>query len=122
MFKGTIYRTEQKSNLLRNAMEINGKNPLTAINAGVQRLDLQQPATRTQRPGDDSPQLEPDRIELSVRSREIRNLDELIRSAPDVREARVEQIRSAIENGTYNVKAEKIAEKILGGNLIDEIF
>jgi negative regulator of flagellin synthesis FlgM len=103
-------------------MEINGKNPLTAVSAGVQRLDLQQPTQRAQRPGEDSPQLGSDRIELSVRSREINHLDELIRSTPDVREAKVEQIRSAIENGTYNVKAEKIAEKILGGNLIDEIF
>ena len=103
-------------------MEINGKNPLTAVHGGVQRLDLQQPAQRVQRPGDDYPQLGSDRIELSVRSREINHLDELIRSTPDVREARVEQIRSAIENGTYNVKAEKIAEKILGGNLIDEVF
>jgi negative regulator of flagellin synthesis FlgM len=103
-------------------MEINGKNPLTAVNGGVQRLDLQQPAQRAQRPGEDYPQLGSDRIELSVRSREINHLDELIRSTPDVREARVEQIRSAIENGTYNVKAEKIAEKILGGNLIDEVF
>jgi negative regulator of flagellin synthesis FlgM len=103
-------------------MEINGKNPLAALNPVVQRLDLQQPAQRPQRPGEDSPQLESDRIELSVRSREIQNMDSLIRSAPDVREAKVEQIRSAIENGTYNVKAEKIAEKILGGNLLDDIF
>ncbi len=103
-------------------MEINGKSPLTAVNSGVQRLDLQQSAQRTQRPGDEYQKLGSDRIELSVRSREIQNLDSLIRSTPDVREAKVEQIRSAIENGTYNVKAEKIAEKILGGNLIDEIF
>jgi len=103
-------------------MEIDGKNPLNALSPSVQRLDLQQPAPRVQKPGDEKPQLSSDRIELSVRSREIQHLDELIRSTPDVREAKVEQIRSAVESGTYNVKAEKIADKILNGNLIDEIY
>jgi negative regulator of flagellin synthesis FlgM len=104
-------------------MEINGKNPLTVLNANVQRLDLQQ--TQSAKPVKTADELKPagsDSIELSIRGREIQQMDELIRSVPDVREAKVEQIRSAIENGTYNVKAEKIAEKILGGNIIDEIF
>ena len=103
-------------------MEINGKNPLTLLNPNVQRLDVGQQVSRAPKPGDEAPRLGSDRIELSVRSREIRHLDELIQSTPDVREFKVEQIRSAIESGTYNVKAEKIADKILGGNLVDEIF
>ncbi len=103
-------------------MEINGKNPLIPLNPGVQRLDTQQSAARAQKPTNGDAKVGSDRIELSIRSREIQQLDELIRSAPDVREAKVEQIRSAIENGTYNVKAEMIADRILGGNLIDEVF
>jgi anti-sigma28 factor (negative regulator of flagellin synthesis) len=46
----------------------------------------------------------------------------LIQSVPDVREWKIEQLRGEIESGTYNVKAEKIAEKIITGNLLDEIF
>jgi negative regulator of flagellin synthesis FlgM len=65
---------------------------------------------------------ESDRVEISIRSREFQRLDELIQSIPDIREARVEQIRQAIENGTYNVRAEQVAERILGGALIDETF
>ena len=65
---------------------------------------------------------ESDRIELSVRGREIQQLDQLIQSAPDIRQDKVDAIRSAIEAGTYNVKAEKIADKIIGGGLIDSIF
>jgi negative regulator of flagellin synthesis FlgM len=104
-------------------MEISGKNPLIALNAGISRLDAaHQQNARAQKSGEEETRLGTDRIELSVRSREIQHLDELIRSAPDVREARVEQVRKEIESGTYNVKAERIADKILGGNLIDEIF
>ncbi len=103
-------------------MEINGKNPLTVLTPNVQRLDMQQQPPRVSKSSDESAKVGSDRIELSVRSREIQHIDELIRSTPDIREEKVEQIRSAIETGTYNVKAEKIADKILGGNLIDEIF
>ncbi len=101
-------------------MEINGKNPLISLNNNVQRLGISQQSERAQKRGGEHS--DSDRLELSVRSREISHLDELIRSTPDVRENRIEQVRREIESGTYNVKAEKIAEKIIGGNLLDEIF
>jgi negative regulator of flagellin synthesis FlgM len=100
-------------------MEINGTNPLAGIHK-MQRIDSPQQPERTRKDGEIQP--DSDRLELSVQSREISHLDELIRSAPDVRESRVEEVRRAIESGTYNVKAEKIAEKIIGGDLLDEIF
>jgi len=103
-------------------MEINSKNALAGLNASVQRIDVQQHAQRSQKAGEESPAPSSDRIELSVQGREIQHLNELIRSTPDIREAKVEQIRNAVESGTYNVKAEKIADKILGGNMIDQIL
>lgn len=101
-------------------MEINGTNPLIGLTKNVQRLDSAQLPERTQAGGAGQP--DSDRLELSVRSREISHLEELIRSTPDIRESKVEQVRRDIENGTYNIKAEKIAEKIIGGNLLDEVF
>jgi negative regulator of flagellin synthesis FlgM len=101
-------------------MEINGTNPLIGLNKNVQRLDSPQPSERTQATG--GGRSDSDRLELSVRSREIAHLEDLIRSTPDIRESRVDQVRSEIESGTYNIKAEKIAEKIIGGNLLDEVF
>ena len=104
-------------------MVIDGKDPLAGLNPSVQRLDIsQQQSPQPRDAGEKSTNSDLDRIELSVRSREIQHLDKLIESTPDVREARVEQIRSAVINGTYNVKAEKIAEKLIGGKIIDEVF
>ena len=103
-------------------MEINGSKPLVGLNASLQNLDLQKQNQRSPKTGEENSTSDRDRIELSVRGREIQHLDNLILSTPDVREAKVEQVRSAIENGTYNVKAEKIADKILGGSLIDQIL
>jgi negative regulator of flagellin synthesis FlgM len=101
-------------------MEINGTNPLVVSKNNVQRLEVSQQSERTQKSSGE--QSDSDRLELSARSREISHLNELIQSTPDIREEKVEQIRRELESGTYNVKAEKIAEKIIGGNLLDEIF
>jgi negative regulator of flagellin synthesis FlgM len=101
-------------------MEINGTNPLIVLNNKVQRLETSQPSERALKGGVEHP--DSDRLEISARSREISHLNELIQSTPDVREEKVEQIRRELEGGTYNVQAEKIAEKIIGGNLLDEVF
>jgi flagellar biosynthesis anti-sigma factor FlgM len=57
-----------------------------------------------------------DQFELSVRSRELSHVNELIQSTPDIREDKVEKARREIEDGTYTVKADKIAEKILASD------
>lgn len=49
-------------------------------------------------------------------------LNDLVRSAQDVRESKIEQIQKDILNGTYNVKAEQIAEKIIEDDLLNEVF
>ena len=101
-------------------MEIKGTNPLIVLNNNVQRLESSSLSERTRTNGGETS--DSDRIELSVRSREISHLNELIQSTPDIRESRVEEVRMQLNNGTYNVKAEKIADKIIGGNLLDEVF
>ena len=101
-------------------MEIHGTNPLIGLKKEVQRLDSSVQPERAQRAGSES--ADSDRLELSVRGLEISHLEEMIQSTPDVRESRVEQVRRDIESGTYNIKAEKIAERIIGGSLLDEVF
>ena len=102
-------------------MEINSSNPLMGIKNRVQQVET--PAKpQGARKSCTGQNADSDRLELSVRSREISHLDEMIRSTPDIRESKVEQVRLKIETGNYNVKAEKIAEKMIKGNLLDEVF
>jgi negative regulator of flagellin synthesis FlgM len=104
-------------------MEINTKQPLPSLDSMVQRLEAQQNMNaRVARPDEESRGLDSDRLELSVRGLQVQNLDRLIQSVPDIRLPRVEQIRGAIESGTYNVRGEQIAEKIISGSLVDEVF
>jgi negative regulator of flagellin synthesis FlgM len=101
-------------------MEIKGTNPLIVLNNNVQRLESSPLSERTRKSGGESS--DSDSISLSVRSREIAHMNELIQSTPDIRESRVEEVRMTLENGTYDVKAEKIAEKMIKGNLLDLVF
>jgi negative regulator of flagellin synthesis FlgM len=104
-------------------MEINGKSPLVDFNSRTSRLDLQESQSqRLQKAGGSTQSSDLDRVEFSTRSQEMQHIDELIRSTPDVREDAIQRVRSAIDNGTYNVNAEQVADKILGGSLIDQIF
>jgi len=104
-------------------MEINGKYPLIDQGLRTDRVDVQEQQQQRFQKADRGPAVaHQDGVELSVRSREIQNLDELIQATPDVREALVERIRQSIVNGTYNVKAEQVADKIIRGSLIDQIF
>lgn len=55
--------------------------------------------------------------DAAKRIQEIRNqLDQI----PDVREEKVAQLKNQIENGTYQINADKTAEKIIKEGLIND--
>ena len=104
-------------------MEINGKYPPIDQSVRPDRVDVQeQQKQRLQKTDSGTVVADQDKVELSVGSREIQNLDAMIQATPDVREGLVEQIRQSLTDGTYNVKAEQVADKIIGGSLIDQTF
>ena len=54
-----------------------------------------------------------DQVKLSASSKSIQQIEAEIRDMPDVDDATVERIRSAIENGDYKIDYEKLAGKML---------
>jgi len=102
-------------------MEINGNNPPIVLSNNIHLSDSsKQPARTIKDSGDHSSGSFS--LELSVQRREIMRVNDLLQSTPDVREAKVEQIQKDIQTGAYNVKAEKIAEKIIQEGLSEEVF
>ncbi len=67
-----------------------------------------------------SPRL--DRVEISTeaRERETQQIKGLLEKVPDVREEKVAALKTAIEDGTYSVKEEEIAKKMINEG-IDEV-
>lgn len=53
-------------------------------------------------------------VRITEQARQLAALEQAIQAMPVVNEARIAAIRTAIEDGTYEVHPERIAEKLLG--------
>lgn len=100
-------------------MEIKATNLLMVLGKEVQPTEM--PATEKTRQAEIAAS-GGDLLELSDRSKDMARMNELIQSVPDVRDSVVGEVRLSIKNGTYNVKAEQIAERMMGGDLLDELL
>lgn len=54
-----------------------------------------------------------DVVEISSTAKEVTRLRELVQTMPEERVEKVEQIRQMVQNGTYKIEPEKIAEKMI---------
>ena len=57
-----------------------------------------------------------DTVEISDRARELARAKQAVDAAPDVRADKVAELKQKIEDGTYNVPAEALADKLLDVN------
>ncbi len=86
--------------------QISGKDLLNRVNDPGKNQEAEKKAD-TQDTGTK------DKISLSGKTREIDELKALIRDLPDIRTDRVEDIKKAVDAGSYNIDSLKVAEKIL---------
>jgi len=54
-----------------------------------------------------------DKLEISSFGKEMQIAKQAVKNAPDVRMERVEQLKSQIQNGTYDVDASSFADMLL---------
>lgn len=62
-----------------------------------------------------------DQITLSRGAGEISRLTAAVSDLPDVRTDKVETVRNALESGTYSVRGEMVADKLLKEVIFDAI-
>jgi negative regulator of flagellin synthesis FlgM len=60
-----------------------------------------------------------EKVDLSTMAKDIQQAKNALSKLPDVREEKVQQIKSQVEKGTYNVSAEKIAGKMVEESIVD---
>lgn len=60
-----------------------------------------------------------ERVSLSEAAREVAAARSRVELIPDIRTERVEQLKDAISNGTYQVDGRAVAEKLLKETLLD---
>lgn len=54
-----------------------------------------------------------DRLEISQTGKDYQVARQAVTAAPDVREDRIAQVKGDMDNGTYNVSDDELAEKML---------
>jgi negative regulator of flagellin synthesis FlgM len=63
-----------------------------------------------------------DQISLSGTAKDIGRLQMEVSKLPDVRTDRVEETKNAINSGTYDVKGDAVAGKLLQNAIIDKLI
>ncbi len=64
----------------------------------------------------------PDRVELSTRNQEVEKLKERVKAAPAINQEKINAIKDAIKNETYNIRGELVARDIVKSSILDEIL
>ncbi len=63
-----------------------------------------------------------DDLTLSSRAKEVMQARQALSNMPPVRQDRVDEIKAEIEDGTYDVAAEDVAEKIISRAAVNRLF
>jgi negative regulator of flagellin synthesis FlgM len=66
-------------------------------------------------------QTKTDTVVLSDAAKKIQDAKKQLDAIPDIREDKVAQLKEQIENGTYEIDAEKIADKMLRESLLNDL-
>ena len=101
-------------------MKITENRSFINIDAYAKHVDEKQPAN-TLKKNDSKGILKEDKVELSSVANKIREARKLIDSVPDIREQKIANIKTQIENGTYQINEEKIASRMLEESLLNDI-
>ncbi len=60
-----------------------------------------------------------EKVNLSTQAKDIQQIKNTLSQLPDVREEKIQEIKSQVEKGTYNVSGEDIAGKMVGESIVD---
>lgn len=88
---------------------------------GVQRPDVPREKAQVEKPEAPEAAAKKDQVTVSDKAKEIAKLKAEVNDMPEIRADRVEEVKKAIDAGTYNVKGEAVAGKLIKEAIIDSI-
>ncbi|MGD9009247.1 MAG: flagellar biosynthesis anti-sigma factor FlgM [Desulfobacteraceae bacterium] len=93
-------------------MKVNGENP--SIASVFYQNQVSAATSRTGRKsGHSVTGVADDKVQLSAQAREVQEAANALAKLPDVREEKVQQVKMAVESGTYKVVGNKVAMDML---------
>ena len=100
-------------------MKIEDNNKVQLLDHLVKSANAKSPKQSAVGKKDNQQQIT-DKVELSGRKTEIDQLKEQVKAAPATRQEKIDAVKQAVDNGTYNVKGEDVARSILKNQVLDE--
>jgi negative regulator of flagellin synthesis FlgM len=94
-------------------MKIQGNNPIEGKDLYNKVKELKKNEDIEKKQDAQKTDANEDKISLSGRAKEIGDLKSLIEQLPEIRSDKVEDIKKAVDAGTYNIDSLKVAAKIL---------
>jgi negative regulator of flagellin synthesis FlgM len=101
-------------------MKISNQNPIIQHDIHTQRIQKNE-EVKAQQSQTSSPDkvYNGERVELSQRAKDIQKIKKIVEETPEIREDKVTDLKQKIEQGIYNVKGEKVAQKLLEDLILD---
>ena len=93
-------------------MKVNGENPPVPFIAYRNQM-LAEQSRPNRKSGPPVAGVSDDTVQLSARAREVQEAANALAKLPDVREEKVQQLKMAVERGTYKVVGTKVAMNML---------
>jgi len=87
---------------------LSGLQDVTKISSKVQKVEPKQDTK--------------DEVRISTRAKQFQRAYELVAQTPDVRPDKVAPLQDAIKTGTYNVRGEQVANKLIANTILDTIL
>lgn len=84
------------------------------IDAMAEISQIYQANGTKRKPGVSSSSYSKDTVEISGFGRDLQVARQAVAEAPDVREDKVQELKTSMANGTYNVPMSALADKLLG--------
>lgn len=96
-------------------MKIQGKGPLQGKETNLNTQRSQGIVGTEERKQVNTPhgQRQVDRIDISLRGKEIASIIASVNNLPDLREEKIQTLKEAVNSGTYRIDPIKVAEKML---------
>jgi negative regulator of flagellin synthesis FlgM len=96
----------QQGNAMQYVNQANSTNPSDPSQAPAEAKD------RSSSPSQD-------KVEFSAQSREMQKVYDTLQTIPEVRTEKIAALKKSIEDGTYHVDNEDLAEKMIKASILD---
>ena len=103
-------------------MKISDENHIIDMKAYIQKINANEKGELKAQNRTAQAPSEEEKVEISSKARDIQKVKNILDDLPDVRMEKVDKIKRSLENGTYNVQGEKVAQKMVRESLLDEIL